>query len=406
MMNIHITDGAALLDQPLDVAFRKMAELVGLTEWRIRAYPHSRAATSAVMLPWCRSPRPAYWRAKTNSGRVYQVARQVAKLNSLVGLGLTDADAKAMRVAGQTVVAEVEHFLKERDASRPARYRTDLSDHELVTAKLDGIQLDRNRDTVHGRYQRAMAAIEKRFGKYCQPPEVATRQFQKKSGYTGVTKIEMPAWVRKLHAKFPQRHLPAEQQVPKDILRAEAARLVAEYLERGRTIVLLPPGRAWGYDGDGGWQRWSYHPTSRRSGYIIAKRPPAASGANETWPVPYFGEAAWLRGNHPWQRGPKRRPSNRVQYCGPVITGTAIPRAYCSDKPAPQPKPEKALEDALRKGWIIEKPQGENPDDDLDTARFSRAASREPVDDDTPSKLEPILSEDEIEGFGDIVCQT
>jgi hypothetical protein len=406
-MNIHIPD-SSLLDQHLVTAFRKMAELVALTDWRINAYPQSGAATSSVLLPWCRLPRPAYWRAKTNSGRVYQVARQVAQLKSLAVLSLPDADVRAIRDATQVVVAEIDGFLNERDAGRPARYRTDLSDFDVVAAKLDGVQLDRHRDTIDGRYSRAMAAIEDRFGKYCEPPDVETRQIPKKSGYTGVIKIETPAWVRELWAKFPQhRRSAVERKIPKDKLRAEAERLVADYLERGGNfpgydpIVLLPPGRAWGYDGCGGWERRSYHPLSKRSGYIVEKRPPAASGAGESFPVLYFSEAAWLRGNHPWPRGPEtaimaKRPC-QTPCCGPVITGTSTPRAYCSNKAGAPTKQKDTAEDALRNGFIIGKPtQGEDPDEDLNTERFSRA-SREPADDDNKtSDLQPVLGDDEL----------
>jgi hypothetical protein len=91
-----------------------MAELVALTEWRITTHWPNPAMTSSVVLPWCRLPRPKYWRARTNSGRCYQVARQVAKLKSLAGLGWTDAEAKALRAAARVVVGEIDGFLAAR----------------------------------------------------------------------------------------------------------------------------------------------------------------------------------------------------------------------------------------------------------------------------------------------------
>jgi len=204
----------------VDVAFRRMAELVALTEWRITTHWPNPAMTSSVVLPWCRLPRPKYWRARTNSGRCYQVARQVAKLKSLAGLGWTDAEAKALRAAARVVVGEIDGFLAARDAARPARYRTDLSDLEIVAARLDGVDLDRKRDTIHGRLTRAMAAIEKRFGKYYRPIGIETRQFEKKPCQTGVIGIEQPAWIRELHARFGESR--SGESISKSELRYQA----------------------------------------------------------------------------------------------------------------------------------------------------------------------------------------
>jgi hypothetical protein len=209
-----------------------------------------------------------------------------------------------------------------------------------------------------------MNAIEERFGLYCEPIDIETRQFQKQPCYPSVIEVEQPAWTRLLHAKFLDEPR-SGRSVSKTELRSEAERLVTNYLAKGGNfpgfdpILQLPAGRAWGYDGDGGWKAATYHPQSKKSGYIVVKRSPGASG-DKVWPVPAFSETAWLRGNQPWARGAGRRPSKYVPYQGPVITGTDIPRAYCSNKPLiPQQEPDEAI-DALRDGHIVKMPQGDD----------------------------------------------
>lgn len=151
-------------------------------------------------------------------------------------------------------------------------------------------------------------------------------------------------------------------------------------------ILRLPSGRACGYDG--GWPQRTYHPLSKKSGFIIWKRPPAASGSAKTWPQG-FDEDAWLRGNHSHARGPEQRPSKYVPYFGPVITGTIIPRRYCSNKPAVPQKPDETI-DALRTGHIVVRTQVEDDDQE------STACRALPDEGDAGDTVEVLLSEDEL----------
>ena len=75
-------------------------------------------------------------------------------------------------------------------------------------------------DQITTAMKSAMAAIEKRFGKYYRPIGIETRQFEKKPCQTGVIGIEQPAWIRELHARFGESR--SGESISKSELRYQA----------------------------------------------------------------------------------------------------------------------------------------------------------------------------------------